>query len=241
MFNKVVIRHALRPLKEINAYVYFIERGVEKMLTPVVRFWVVGFFFFALKGSPVHTNRWRRFSSLAQRQSRLLYPRSAVSCRWTGARQAAVGRRGAFAHLNEHICPFTPTSQFMRFWTSCLHPCMAFGDKWLSMNMVLSYKLLGYFSIKTREGKKKKKQKNNNNIWPWGLGRGEKKKKKHFHAGRVQRCLIRTTSSLLCVLGTGLLMSLRAYCMCKFQYVGSWGWGKLQDRFLCYAACAADL
>lgn len=46
---------------------------------------------------------------------------------------------------------------------------------------------------------------------------------------------------MLCVLRTGLLMSLHAYCMCESQCVGSWGWGKLQDQFhicACVLVCS---
>lgn len=135
-------------------------------------FWGGG---FALKGSPVHTNHWRRFSSLTQRQSRLLYPPSVVSCRWTGARQAAVGRRGAFAHRNEHICPFTPTSQFMRFWTSCLHPCMAFGDKWCAWIRLfpINYSVTSRLKL----GREKRKKKNQQHL-ALRLGEGREKKKR---------------------------------------------------------------
>lgn len=52
---------------------------------------------------------------------------------------------------------------------------------------------------------------------------GKNLPKRQFHADRVQRCLIKTTSWLLCVLRTGPLMSLPAYCMCESRCVGRGG------------------
>lgn len=140
-------------------------------------------------------------------------------------------------HIWLSICPFTTTFQFIFFWTSCLHPCMAFGDKWCARIWLCPfiYQVTSEFKL---EGKKITR--------PRGLGTKKKKKKrhkKHFFL-HTERCLIRTTSLLLCVLRTGLLMSLCAYCMCESQYVGSWGWGKLQDQFhvcACVPICSAPM
>lgn len=143
----------------------------------------------------------------------MLVERSPESCRGTGVEHLHIWvSTSVFIQSYSSLCPFEHLG-CVPVWHLVIYGLHEIGCLFLNWPTTPGLKLEAKSHL------------------PRGSGSRNCDQKKHVHAAWVRRCLIRTTSQLLCVLRTGLLMSLCAYCMCESRCVGSSGWGKLQDQF----------
>lgn len=136
----------------------------------------------------------------------------------------SVEGHGRDLHIWAYLSFYTHIPIYMCFWRPRLQSSTLFDTErwaWIRLNP-LNY--LDTTWIKTREVVNIKSP--GTEAW---VERQEKKtknlKQKQFPCRVGMESSVRT-SWLLCVLRTGLLMSLHAYCMCESQHVGT-----LQDQF----------
>lgn len=106
------------------------------------------------------------------------------------------------------------------------------------MNKALSYKLLGYFSIKTREGKKEEKKPTTFGPEAWG-GEREKKKKAFSRRASTEVSHKKNIIAAVCPRDRPAYV---AACLLYVQIsvCGQLGLRQTSRPILCYAACAAD-